>query len=105
MLLHAGHAAAAGHAVDALLHVLLRLDHARARQHQHRVTLLDAGHDLAVVEVGETGADVGRHDLAAPLEEHDIGAAEVGAVVPPVAAEAAAVGAAAARAAHPLEHL
>ena len=42
LLPHAGHRAAAGDLVHPLLHVLLRLDQARAGQHVHRVARLEA---------------------------------------------------------------
>src|SRR6476660_5468499 len=77
LLAHARHgAAAAGHPIGPLLHFLLRLHQARAREHQNRVGLAQSAHHLAVVEVGETGADPHRRRTRGSLDEHDEPAAE-----------------------------
>src|SRR6267378_4898452 len=53
LLLQARQAAAARHVAHALLHVTLRVEQRRARQHQDRVLLGQAAQHLDVVEVGE----------------------------------------------------
>src|SRR5262245_61008319 len=69
LLPHAGHGpAAAGHPIGPLLHLLLGLHQTRARQHQHRVGLAQSAHHLAVVEIGETGADPDRRGARGALE-------------------------------------
>src|SRR3954447_11212293 len=77
LLTHAGDGtAAAGHPIGPLLHFLLRLHQARARQHQHRVRLAQSAHHLAVIQVGEPGADPDRRRSRGTLDEHDIPPAE-----------------------------
>src|SRR5690349_1319632 len=76
LLSHPRHRAAAGHPVGPVLHLLLRLHQARARQHQYGVRLREAAHDLAVVEIGEPGADPHRDGTTGVLHEHDIATPE-----------------------------
>src|SRR5258705_12828705 len=95
LLLDAGQAAA-GHLAHALLHVALRVEQRRTRQHQHGILLRQAAHDFDVVEVGEAGTDLHRRRLSLPEDEDDVARRLAG-----VAAEAAAAGAAAAPARPP----
>src|SRR5207245_6127635 len=76
-LLHARHRAAAGHLGEAVLHLLRRLHQTRARQHQHRVFLAEAVYDLAVVEVGEPGADEDGSRGTVAQREDDVFPAEL----------------------------
>src|SRR5689334_17765562 len=71
LLLDAGQAAA-GHLAHALLHVALRVEQRRTRQHQHRILLRQTAHDLDVVEIGEAGADLDRSRLAFLEREDDV---------------------------------
>src|SRR5882762_1053919 len=71
LLLDAGQAAAR-HLAHALLHVALRVQQRRARQDQHRVLLGQAAHDLDVVEIGETGANLQRSGFSVLHDEHDV---------------------------------
>src|SRR5439155_854047 len=55
---------AAGHALEAVAHVLLRLDQRSARQQQHGVLFGQAARHLDVIQIGQAGADVDRRRLA-----------------------------------------
>src|SRR5438094_7548110 len=67
---------AAGHALEAVAHVLLRLHQRSARQEQDGVCLGQAARHLDVVEVGQAGADVDRRGLAVAQREHDVARGE-----------------------------
>src|SRR5438477_2940409 len=78
LLLHAGQPADVAHA---LLHVALRVEQGRARQHQHRVLLSEPAQHLDVVKVRQARADL--HGCWLPLlqREHDV-AGRLAAVAP-----------------------
>src|SRR5258708_9350088 len=97
LLLDAGQAAA-GHLAHALLHVALRVEQRRTRQHQHGILLRQAAHDFDVVEVGEAGTDLHRRWLSLPEDEDDVARRLAG-----VAAESSTL-TAATRALHHLPH-
>src|SRR5258706_1758324 len=71
LLLHARQAAA-GDVAHALLHVALRIEQRRARQHEDGVLLGQAAHDLDVVEISEAGANLHRRRLAVLEREDDV---------------------------------
>src|SRR5258706_3890290 len=71
LLLHARQAAASDVA-HALLHVALRIEQRRARQHQHGILLGQAAHDLDVVEIGEARANLHRRRFAVLEREDDV---------------------------------
>src|SRR6266566_4203512 len=98
LLLDAGQAAA-GHLAHALLHVALRVEQRRTRQHQDGILLRQAAHDFDVVEVGEAGTDLHRRWLSLPEDEDDV-ARRLGRV----AAESSTTLTAATRALHHLPH-
>src|SRR3954451_1382296 len=89
LLSHAGHRPTAGHPVGPVLHLLLRLHQARARQHQHRVGLAQSAHHLAVVEIGEAGPHPYGRRTRRALDEDDVPAA-IDALAPAGAAAHAA---------------
>src|SRR6266545_5647256 len=92
--------AAAGDVAHPLLHVTLRVEQRRARQHEHGVLLRQAAEDLDVIEIGEAGANLHRRRLAV-LERED----DVARLLARVAAESSATLATAApRALHHLPH-
>src|SRR5437667_9909086 len=100
LLLHARQTTA-GDVAHPLLHVALRVQERRARQHEHGILLRQAAQDLDVIEIGEAGADLHRRRLAVLEGEDDVARLLAGG-----AAEAAAAGAAAAPASthHHLTH-
>src|SRR5688572_17449649 len=55
LLVHAGNAAASGHALDALAHFALRADERRAGEHNHGIAFVQSVQHLDVVEIGEHG--------------------------------------------------
>src|SRR5512139_4076501 len=63
LLLQTRQPATARHIAHALLHVALRIEQRRARQHQDRVPLREPVQDLDVIEVGEARADLDRRGL------------------------------------------
>src|SRR5213596_2410807 len=63
---------AARDAAHPLLHVALRVEERRARQHQDRILFRQAVHDLDVIEIGEPGADLDRCRLALLHREDDV---------------------------------
>src|SRR2546426_2672100 len=83
LLLHAGQPADVAHA---LLHVALRVEQGRARQHQHRVLLSEPAQHLDVVEVRQARADL--HGCWLPLlqREHDVAGRLAGVAPEPTAA-------------------
>src|SRR5258706_9564521 len=97
LLLDTGQAAA-GHLAHALLHVALRVEQRRTRQHQHGILFRQAAHDFDVVEVGEAGTDLHRGWLSLPEDENDVARRLAG-----VAAQASTLPAAT-RALHHLPH-
>src|SRR6266481_3224267 len=98
LLLNAGQAAASDVA-HALLHVALRIEQRRARQHEHGILLGQPAHDLDVVEIGEPGADLHWSRLAV-LEREDDVARRLARVATEAAAAAAGTTATAASALH-----
>src|SRR5882672_10231506 len=66
---------AAGHVLEALAELLLCLHQRRARQYEYRVGFDQAARDFDVILIAEPGSDRHRHDLAIPLDEHDVAAA------------------------------
>src|SRR4051812_1048287 len=69
LLPHSGNRATAGDPVDPLTAILLRLDQAGAGEHKNRVRLAHAIQHLAVIHVGQAGANPHRSNLAIPLDE------------------------------------
>src|SRR5437899_1041934 len=78
LLLHAGQPTDVAHA---LLHVALRVEQGRARQHQHGVLLTEPAQHLDVVEVCQARADLHRCRLPLLQREHDV-AGRLAAVAP-----------------------
>src|SRR5882762_5651964 len=103
LLLHARQAAA-GHLAHALLHVALRVEQRRTRQHQHRVLLRQAADDLDVVEIGEARANLDRCRLAVFQREDDVARGLTGATAELTAATSPAPRAPPAGALHHLPH-
>src|SRR5258706_8855419 len=68
LLLHARQAAASDVA-HALLHVALRIEQRRARQHEDGILLGQPAHDFDVIEIGQARTDLHRRRL--PLLERE----------------------------------
>src|SRR5882762_8584504 len=82
LLAHAGQPTA-GHVLEALAELLLRLHERRARQHEDRVVLRQTTRDFDVVLVGEARADRNGNRGAAAEHEDDVARATAARVVAP----------------------